>query len=340
MITNFHKIDKHKSFLLIGIGETNKYLHEIVKPEYLEEAKEIFGSCELVDAYNIIATDYKDADIFLMNIENMHDYLNIADIVANYDFSYIVPIDVYLSSSFLNPLANGKKTYYLQYLMEICRHTTNTIFLVTDKPASLYEDLDAYLDDMNHVEENFKNVITTEKEQYSLIFVGNNIPSVNYSNAVLARMILASEPNEYPYLDSNDYYTVFDMDFTDSVGDMAYFKRHTDGSTTIENLLNFGANNDPLKIFTIYRIAMYIEKELDFSDYIGSKYVAYKKEQIKRKVEQYLTSQIDILITDFAINEVYAKEDEYHPGAIIVVVKYEIAPVGCAERFITRTLVI
>ena len=85
---------------------------------------------------------------------------------------------------------------------------------------------------------------------------------------------------------------------------------------------------------------MYIEKELDFSDYIGSKYVAYKKEQIKRKVEQCLTSQIDILITDFAINEVYAKEDEYHPGTIIIVVKYEIAPVGCAERFITRTLVI
>ena len=51
MITNFHKIDKHKSFLLIGIGETNKYLHEIVKPEYLEEVKNVFGSCELVDAY-------------------------------------------------------------------------------------------------------------------------------------------------------------------------------------------------------------------------------------------------------------------------------------------------
>ena len=92
MITNFQSIDKYRSTLLIGIGQTNRYLKEIVKPDYTAEAREIFGDCDLVDMYEFLAEGFEDRDIFLLNLENQHDYLTIAYLLDNYDFAYIVPI--------------------------------------------------------------------------------------------------------------------------------------------------------------------------------------------------------------------------------------------------------
>ena len=68
MITSFQKIDKHKSMLLIGIGATNKYYMEVVKPESVEEAVDTFGICDLTDSYQLLIDGHNNADIFLLNI--------------------------------------------------------------------------------------------------------------------------------------------------------------------------------------------------------------------------------------------------------------------------------
>lgn len=341
MKTNFQTIDKHYSVLIVGTGATNKYLYEVVQPEYQREAFEVFGASSLTEAYNeFVDGMHNISDIYLLNIETKYDYTKIGKIVAEYDFSYIVPVDVLLSDSYFDPNKNGKRTYYLQDMIELSGEENNSVFIVTDKSASLYQTIDLFLKDMIEVQNSFKNIVNNNFCRENVMFVANNLSGTEYANVILARMITNSRINEYPKSDIkiDSYGTVYDMDYTDSIGSMIYFRSHADGSITAENLLNFAPDNIPTKIFTIYRICLYIAKELDFSDYIGSYYTAYKKQQIENIVTNYLSSITGSLITEFKINQVYAEENPYHPGTVNVILKYSIKPIVCAERFITQSV--
>ena len=339
MIINFQSIDKYRSTLLIGIGQTNRYLKEIVKPDYTAEAREIFGDCDLVDMYEFLAEGFEDRDIFLLNLENQHDYLTIAYLLDNYDFAYIVPIDIYLSDSYLDPLNNGRRTYYLQSVIERATRNNDTTFIVTDKHASLYQDVDLYLEDMEKAETQFRNNEETSLVRENLIFVANNLVSISWGNVVLARMFLLTDGNEYPVIDSY-LKTVFRIDFTDNVNSMAYFQTHVDFTTTIENLLNFGAEKTPTKIVTVYRICLYIKYALEeeCNKYIGTPYSPYKAQQIESVVTNLLESLIGSYLIAYEIIDVYPEENPYHAGTVDVILRYSIWPVGCAERYIERTV--
>ena len=338
MITNFQKIDKHKSVLLIGIGATNKYYMEIVKPESVEEAEKAFGICNLTDSYILLHDGHEDADIFILNIEDVHDYLDAARLLRSYRFSYIVPIDVYLSSHFTDPTADTMKTYYLQYLLNQSHRDNSSIILATDQHAELYENVDAYLDEMASRLQDFKANTVSNDQKENIVFAANNILGVSYANVILARMILNSEVNEYPY-ETKTRKAVFDIDRTDKVLDMAYFRNHADGTMTVENLLNLSSGQSPIKIFTFYRICVFIGREMSFEDYVGSTYSVYRKQQIAQEIDKYLGRLEGLLITQYKIDEVYAEEDILHPGSVRIVVKYSIRPVGCSERFIQRTVI-
>lgn len=339
MITNFQVNDIHKSFLLVGIGARKKYYMEIVRPESSEEAHDAFGECDLTDSFDILFDGHEDADIFVMNVGSLHDFLDASMLLQNYNFSYVVPVDIGISSSFADPLVETQQqTYYLQYFIRKSRLSDDTVVLATDNHASLYEDIDAFLDDMNEKLQGFKANTGTNDIRKNIVFVMNNVAGVPYANVVLARMILNSEANEYPYEDRNRR-AVFDIDTTDKISDMAYFKSHADGSFTVENLLNLYPLESPLKIFTAWRICCYVGRNLSFEDFVGSAYTMYKKQQIASEVESYLGKIVGDLITAYKIDDVYAEEDFLHPGTVNVVVKYSIKPVGSSERFIQRTVI-
>ena len=249
MITSIQEIDRHKSVLLIGIGATNKYLHDIVKPERVSEAREVFGDSDLVDSYELLVRDIEDKDIFIMNIEVMTDYLDIAPLVSSYEFSYVVPIDVGISNFFYDPNRDGK-TFYIQHLMESLPEENKTVFLVTDTHASLYQDMDQFLESMNYREQEFKNSVQFKKTKRHALFVANNLDNIAYGNVELCRMILLTDINEYP-TDSDELHAIFSLDFNDNVSSMAYFKTHADKTTSVENLLNFDDEEEPTKIFFI-----------------------------------------------------------------------------------------
>lgn len=338
MITSFQDIDKHKSMVVIGIGNTNKYYMEVVKPESAREAQEVFGLCSLTDAYSILVDGHEDADIFLLNIENVHDYLEAANLLRSYAFSYIIPVDVDLRSSFVDPTSDTMRTYYVKYLMQNACKDDSSVVIATDERAELYEDVDAFLDDMMRAEMNFKANASTSDSMQNIVFVMNNLHGVEYANVILARMILNSDANQYPFEDRKRK-AVFDIDFTDRVLDMAYFRNHADGTCTVENLLNLASGETPMKIFPIYRICAYIGRDLSFDGYVGSVYTMYKKQQIAQEVNSYLERAKGTLIRSFRIDSVYAEEDPYHPGTVQIILKYSIQPVGCTERFIQRTVI-
>ena len=343
MITNIKSIDidKHSSILLVGIGKTNKYLMDVVQPESIEDAEHYLGESDLVDSYKAMLDIGVDiSNIYLINLETMRDYLELSQHISAYDFSYIVPIDVYVSDFFYDPMNDGRRTYYVQYLLKsICKQYLNhSVIIATDVQASLYEDIDAFLNDMGSKIKRLKGSKMTNEYFERLIFTGNNIQNVAYANAVLAAAISIAEINEYPDLDGTDYKAVFDIDVTDNIEDMVFFKSHINDTITIENLLNLYTEINPIKIFFIYRILLYIAKELDFSKYIGSKYIPYKIKQIQQIVESYLDSILGFIITDYQINQIYATEDPYHPATVIITIKYEVSPIGCIERFIQQTI--
>lgn len=200
MITEFsdQEMDKHKSMLLIGAGKTNKYLKEIVRPEYVQEAGEVFGTCALVSMYELLISGHEEEDIFLMNIEDKYDYLLIAPLLSEYDFSYIIPLDIFLSDYFFDSLNDGKRTYYLKQVIKQTAGKNHTIFLVTDKHASLYQNMDLFLDEMHQNETKFRGSSDFSLVKENLIFVANNLQEVPWGNVWLARMILNTEANEYP----------------------------------------------------------------------------------------------------------------------------------------------
>lgn len=337
MITNIQRIDKHESVLIIGIGETNRYYMEIVKPESIRETREVFGECPLTEAYAIIADGHEDGDIYLLNIESTHDYLMAARLLDTYDFSYIVPVDVKLSDHFLDPTKNGQAVYYVQYLIKRCCQGNGTMVLATDRHASLYEDIDSFISDMMERLQGFKANASTSEQRESVIFVANNLSGVTNANTVLARMILNSALNEYPY-ENRKRLAVFDIDRTDPVMDMAYFRSHADGSVSIENLLNLTQGESPTKVFVSQRICTFIAKELSFEGFIGSSYTMYRKQQITSRVTTFLSSLQDVLLKAYRIDSVIAVEDPYHPGTVKIVLKYSIQPIGCSERYIQRTV--
>ena len=344
MITNIKEssIDKHKSILLVGIGKTNKYFMEIVQPESIDEAEKYFGDSNLTQSYKIMLDVGAEAqNIYIVNIENIRDYLELSQHIYTYDFSYIVPLDIYISEYFYDPTQNGRRTYYLQYLLQhVCKEYQNhSIIIATDAHASLYEDIDAFLEDMQDKNASFKSNKMTNEYFERILFTMNNIKDIEFANAVLAAAITTSDVNEYPSIpDALNLRAIFDIDVTDHIDDLIFFKSHIDNSITIENLLSLYRDTNPIKIFFIYRILLYIAKELDFTKFIGSKYFPYKVQQIQQIVENYLSSIIGYIITDYRINQVYATEDPYHPATVINTLKYEVAPIGCNERFIQQTL--
>lgn len=336
MKTEFKDIDKHSSILIIGIGKKKKHLFEIVQPRDFDEMLETFGACTMTSAYIEVA-DMKD-DIYVMNIETKHDYIKAATIIRKFEFSMVVPVSMNFYDYFYDPLENGRKTYYIQYMLQKCSRT-KSVFIATTPHASLYEDIDSFLDDIRNENERFHANIRSNEHRENLIVVANNLKNVESANIVLAGMIAQTPVSQYPKeYQEKTLEAIFSIDKTDQLGDIAYFKSHMDGSTTVENLLNMYPASSPIKIFTIYRICLYIMKELDYSDYIGSMYTPYKKLSIRKLVEDFLTSLLETLLIDFKITQCFAEEDPGHPGAVVVVVNYEIQPIGFVEGFLPMTL--
>ena len=338
MIVDIKTISRHSSIILIGMAGTTKHLKEIIQFEFLDEAKDIFKDCELVNALKtMLDMQVNISDIYLMNIENRHDFLEAIEILTDYEFTYIVPIGIHLSDFFYDPMRGGRKTFYAQYMLDNFSDYNRSILLFTDKHAALYETIDDYLNDMKKKLTEFHENKLTNEQRENVIFIANNIENCKNANAILAAMIWTSKLTEYPYTVS-PYRAIFNIDPTDDISDMCYFKSHADGSFTVENLLNQIQEQSPIKIFTIYRICLYIMRELDYTKFIGTPYIAYKKKSIEDTVRKFLNSLKGYIIRDFKIYDISAYQNASHPGTVTILVKYEIIPIGMKETYVMRTL--
>lgn len=320
-------VDKHSNMVIAAKADTR---YAVGSPVYMEdegEAEELYGKDSLlVEAFKI-AHSLGVKDIFLMNTQKHQDLLNAQEVFDQNDFAYVVPVGIKFSDTFVDITNGSEKTNFYAYLLNRTRIRSRTVYVVTDKHASLYEDLDSFIADMNYAEELFLWNCYLETNRTNLIFCANNLEKTEYANLYLAAALCTTDASEYPTADFGP--AIFNIDEWDMKKSWAYFKNHALEPTTVENLLNMADPHSPNKIVTVNRILNIIERELDFSEFLGQNYTPYKDMLIQQKLNKYLGGLLGYLLYSYKINSVKAYKGS--PSTVTVVCNYTICPKNTTE---------
>ena len=329
MALDMRKIDKNKNILIIGEGATNTKLNQIFYTENLNttQISNLYGSCELTDAFSF-ARIFNIQNIFLVNIRRKTDYCNIANIIHNYDFAYIVPLGVYFSDTFFN-IGTQKVVTYAELFLNATAENDSTV-IMTDAHASLYEDIDSYLKDMDTKIKSFKNTCR-DSLQYgnNLCLVANNLKNYTKSNLIFASVLCNAELKDYPSFNFGP--AIFDIDDFDVSNELIYFKSNVNSNTSIENLKNFRLYFDAAKMVTIDKAVKYIIRGIDYTDFCGIQFNEYVKLNLYKYLSNYLQNLIGSAIRNYKINNITLVKNNDHTGSICI--DFSITPINSIEEF-------
>lgn len=320
-------IDKHKSLLIIGKADTYRNVLNPTYEDNLDEVKITYGvDSQLTKGFEL-AQKLGVPHIFLLNCQNYYDFFEISGLINQHDFTYITPLNVYMSDVTYLPSNSRNKTTCISQLMSDIRRQSDSVFIMTDKHASLYEDVDAFISDMNAIERNFLNTRYTNLNLENIIFAANNVKGIEYANVCVAAALITSPMNEYPSTPVTS--AIFRLDRFDNIGSWAYFQNHYLSGVSIENLLNQRPTGDALKIVTISRIAKMIKRDLSFDDFIGKHYSEYRRIQIGRRIEEYLQSLKGNIIIDYKILNIFANKQS--SATVTINASFTVKLVNCID---------
>lgn len=313
--------------LILGKAATTFARKEIVYCNDLDAVKESYGDSELTDAYEQ-AKSLGAPYVSLMNLMDYQDYFDVIEALKQTDFTYIVFASLLLSDTFIDSASGGRHRSMLAYLLGYVGRDHITTFIVTDKHASLYEDIDAFLKDMHSVQDTFLKCCSSRADLQNLIFVGNNLSAYKNAAVVLAAMLCATPVNEYP-VSTQLGESIFHIDWWDEPGDMAYFRSNVSRETAAENLLNMKRETEPDKVVFIDRIEKYLRREMDFSEFRGRPYTKYQKLLFSQKLTNYLDSLVGFILREYSIKSIEVHKDM--PGTVIMLARIEYRPINCLE---------
>ena len=321
-----------RNILLIGHGTKNEKAKIIINPINIENAKSIYGNSELYSAYKYAKEITNDDNIYTVNCPLHTDFIEIIDSLVHYNFDFIVPLNIYLQDTFVNPITN-KITYFSSYYLERLGKTGNqTTLIMTDRPSYLYDDIDIYLRDMNKIIEDYKNKNSELLNVYgnNLIFILNNLIDNEYSNVLLAASLSACDFTEYPT--NIRYKTYFDIDYSDATNKvMCFYKYHPISNySSIEQLLNFRPVDDVYKKILIDILVKHVVKQLDLSEFNGTLYNPYIKVRIDTKVNKIMSNMKNIVFQDYKIKSIAFEKVDIGVGNIIIDIS--IVPFSLLEK--------
>ena len=321
-------IDRDKTIVIIGEGETNKKINQVEYYNLYEEVKEMYGECDLSLAFKQ-AKEIGVPHVFVVNIKRKEDYIDLIELLKQHDFGYICPLNLRLSDYFYDLANDDKKTYYIDYFNRQMNYLNNSTIVVTEKHASLYEDIDHFIDDMKDKLLAFKNILNSLFNGRNTYFVANNLKDYHYANIALASALCSSELNQYPRYNYGE--AIFDIDSWDiGLNEIIYFKNHNDINTTVDNLVNLKAEVSPEKIIMIDRVLKYIVRKINLEQFIGRNMRAHTKLQIERTLEEFFNRLIDFVITRYEILNINFVKDI--PGSGRVEVLIDIWAIGSLEK--------
>lgn len=328
-------INSGKKILIAGPALSDYKAREIMLPVDKEEALNTFGRSELYKAYELLK-DLGVGNVYLSNCYNHSDYIRLADKIIHYDFDYFIPINIYLSDKFYNPIAD-KDQYYAEYFLEqFALVNSLTTIIMTERHASLFQDFDQYVSSMAKIEVDFMKEFEYEKSVFlekngnNLNFVYNNLNDIPYSNVVLGALYVIRDYAKY-LAPLSGVSVVFDLDHNDIQGlRTMYFKtNYYAGNTTLENPLNFRKSNDIYSNALIDDLIKRAIKSINLDKYKGRLYNQYTAVQIESEVIKALNSMKGKLFKEYTINRVGFKKTDATSGYITI--DYSFVPYGTLE---------
>lgn len=335
-IKNFSSnINKERKVIILGEASSDYKNREIISPKNKEEALSIYGDSELYKAYCLLF-DMGVTNIYTTNCFYESDYIRVIDKLIHYDFDFLVPIGIYLSDKFYNPIEDTNEYYITYFLRQFATVNSLTTVLMTERHASLFEDFDSYISAMTDIENelitsaNIKQKSFLEKYGNNLNFVYNNVEDIPYSNILLAGLYCTRNYAEY-FNGLNNINVVFNIDNIDVKGLRAmYFKYNFYiNKVTLENPFNFKQPHDIYSNALIDDVIKITIKNVDISKYKGKLFTPYMLMQIKDDIIKSLNKLKGKLIRRFNVNKVVFKKTEEAAGYIIA--DYSIVPYGTVE---------
>ena len=70
---------------------------------------------------------------------------------VHYNFDFIIPINIYLRDTFVNPINNKAVNFFAYYLERLGMTENRTTLIMTDYESSKYDSIDSYLADMRTI---------------------------------------------------------------------------------------------------------------------------------------------------------------------------------------------
>lgn len=321
-------INKHSNLLIIGKGATNYSIKKVSYETNHEEVLKKYGESDISEAFKV-AKDFGVEYIFILNLRNSYDYFDISETIQQGDFTYITPVSVYLSDTFNDAYKNDKKVSYIAHILSLTGVNNESVIIATDRHASLFEDVDAFLAAQQEAEDIFLRSCEGNLNMENIIAVTNNLADCRFGNVALASALCVSDIPEYPAGFKGK--AIFDIDSFDITGNYAFFKNHTSKETSVENLINFRDKGSE-KIVSVSRILKMIKRELDFSEFNGRLYTEYQRIRIEKKLHLYLSSLSGYVIYKYLINGVQARKNANYPTTVTVSSFFDVWPVNCLEK--------
>lgn len=317
-----YSIDKSKRNILL-IGKADTYIKNkiILNPMNPSTAKRLYGGGPLVSAYTEAYNITQNNNIYTVNCQLYTDFIEIIDTIVQYNFDFIVPIDIYLRDGFIHP-TTGINTNFALYYLERLKLTDNTsILIMSDYHSSLYDSIDEYLVDMNKVYSSLLNndYDKINKHGSNLVFVLNNLVDINYANVLLAASLSICDFKTYPK--NISYKTNFDIDHIDLNHNKSFcfYKYHPSfKESSIEQLNNMSMTNDIYKKVLIDLLIKYVVKQLDMSEFNGVLYNSYIEVRIKNKVTKTLNDMKGNVYKDYKIKQLAFVKTGIGVGHIIM----------------------
>lgn len=319
--------------LFIGIGINKNHSGKIIKFDNANDIGKIYDkeSCFYRAAKE--AERFELRKIYVLNIDTWEEIKIHSDEFNDYEFDYIIPLGLLLDDKYYDEYY-CKNLYYSQMLLLLLNRTMSTLIL-TGKPSNLYEDLDSFLNEENERIKKVKIVYKNLRKE-NMIYVANNINGFDYANVVLAAALVRTDYAEYPDL-NNKGTAYFDIDYSDVLNELVYFKNNKLTGITVENLVNFSEN--PIeKLVIVRRIMKYLKTHIPGEEefFIGKTYSEYRRLEIKRILEEYLKSLKDWIIYDYKIIDIIPVVSE--DGTVSIKMKYDVWPKFTIERYRLETV--
>lgn len=320
------RIKEEDSILIVGKGNSEYKNKQIIKCDYIEDVETIYGkNSDLTNAFKE-AKEVGANHIYICNCFLFTDYIELLKEINNYEFAFIVPL-FYFSETYKT---NFNTEVYLCELYSNIITNKMTQLIFTEKHASLYEDLESYIETINSINDLFKSK-SKDKLTYgdNMCFVLNNLKNYNFANVVLAGILTQSNFKNYPQKDVGEViFEINNYDLYDQ--EIIYFAYNDLTKTTIENFQNYRKKTDAEKFVPIHLIVQKISKALDFSEFSGKLFTPYMQIKIEKQINYKMDYFVNKLIESYKIlniNYVTSKDNK-----IIIYIYISIKPYNSIEN--------